>query len=350
MMVIYMAHEINVGRFPIRTDLISDTINNYGVSDFNMINELVDNIKVERITLNADQAKRLNKKIGYYATITFEDVTDSTNQKKVMDVLVQELKKVLEINQINAESSCLIIGLGNVKSTPDALGPKTIDHILVTSHLFKLKGATVEKGIRDVAAFVPGVMGTTGIETKDIILGLIDKTKPQFVIIIDALASSTIDRVNKTIQITDAGIEPGSGVGNMRSEISKETINIPVIAIGIPTVVDAVTIVSDALNYLYKNISYKKETIDKANSKLKVNENYLPYQSNLTDAEKQKLLGIIGTLDEEEVKALIFEVLTPINYNLMVTPKEIDFLIDKLSLVLGRAINKSLHQNYQVDF
>lgn len=345
-----MAHEIDTSKFKLRTDLISDTINNYGVSDFNMINEVVDDIKVERITLSKEQAKLLNKKAGYYVTVTFDDVTDSTNQKKVIKVLEQELTNILDINKINNNDRSLIIGLGNVKSTPDALGPKTIDNILVTSHLFKLKGASVEKGIRDVAAFIPGVMGTTGIETKDIILGILENTKPQFLIVIDALASSTIDRVNKTIQITDTGIEPGSGVGNIRSEISKETLGIPVIAIGVPTVVDAVTIVSDALNYLYKNISYKKETIDQASSKLKVNENYINYQTTLTQAEKQKLLGIIGTLDHEEVKALIFEVLTPINYNLMVTPKEIDFLIDKLSTVLGKSINKSLHQNYQIDF
>ncbi len=344
-----MGHEINTSRFMLRTDLISDTITSFGISDFKMIKESIEDINVDRITLDLKQAELLNKKPGNYVTISFEDITDSSNQNKVINVLSNELKQILKINNIKDDDTVLVIGLGNSKSTPDALGPKTVENILVTSHLFKLDNTDIEVGFRNVAAFIPGVTGVTGIETKDIILGILEHNKPHCLIVIDALASSTIDRVNKTIQITDTGIEPGSGVGNIRSEISLKTVGIPVIAIGVPTVVDAVTIVSDAINYLYKNISYKKETINQASSKLKINENYLNYKSNLNPTEKQKLVGIIGTLNEEEIKSLIFEVLTPINYNLMVTPKEIDFLIEKLSFVLAKGINNCLHQNKQLN-
>ena len=257
-----------------------------------------------------------------------------------------EEKKLLEELKIAENSSCLIIGLGNDKSTPDSLGPKVIDNILVTNHLFKL--GEVEKGYRKTASFKPNVTGSTGLETKDIIISLINTSKPDFLIVIDALASSSIERVNKTIQLSSAGINPGSGVGNNREELSYETLNIPVIAIGIPTVVDATTIVNDTFNYMYKQLSYKIDNINNKKMKLVPTsyQNYKEHQNTLSKEDKKNLLGYIGTLDKEEFKKLIYEVLIPINSNLMVTPKEIDFVIDKLSLLLSQGINKSLHKNY----
>ena len=197
-----------------------------------------------------------------------------------------------------------------------------------------------------MSAINPGVMGTTGIETSDIIASIIDKIKPDFVIVIDALASQSIERVNKTIQMTDTGIHPGSGVGNSRKEISKEVLGIPVIAIGVPTTVDAVTIVSDTINYMYKHFSYTKENINNPSNKLMISSpNYLKKNIRINKKDKSKLLGMIGNLDEQETRQLIYEVLSPVGYNLMVTPKEIDFLIDKLSYIIGEGINKSLHKN-----
>ena len=221
-----------------------------------------------------------------------------------------------------------------------------IDRIVVTKHLFEL--GNVEKGFREVSAFSPGVMGQTGIETSEIIFGVVERTKPDFLIVIDALASNSIARINKTIQMTDSGIHPGSGVGNERKEISKKILNIPVIAIGVPTVVDAVTIVSDTINYMSKQFAYNKNNIDNPINKL------IPISSidylkdknikDLSPKDKKHLMGIIGTLSDEEMKQLVYEVLSPIGYNMMVTPKEIDFLIEKLSEVLAGGINNTLHR------
>ena len=146
--------------------------------------------------------------------------------------------------------------------------------------------------------------------------------------------------------MTNTGIHPGSGIGNNRKEISFETIKIPVIAIGVPTVVDAVTIVSDTIRYMYKHFSYMKENMNKPINKLIgiQNINYLKEETNLKEEDKETLLGVVGSLKDEEVKQWIFEVLSPIGYNLMVTPKEVDFLMEKLSDVIGNGINHVLHK------
>ena len=174
-------------------------------------------------------------------------------------------------------------------------------------------------------------------------MGVIKETKPDFIIIIDSLAASSVDRIQKTIQITNTGIHPGSGIGNNRGELSIDTIKIPVIAIGIPTVVSSAVIVNDTINYLMKKISYHKHNYQKDKLTLKNNINYLKEENNLTNSEKQELLGLIGTLNEEEIKELILEVLTPIGYNLIVTTKEIDFIIEKLGKLLGTSLNNTLH-------
>ena len=213
---------------------------------------------------------------------------------------------------------------------------------MVTNHLF-LYG-DVEKGFRKVSAISPGVMGQTGIETSDLIKGIISSIDTDFVIVVDALASQSIERVNKTIQMTDTGIHPGSGIGNKRKEISSDTLKKPVIAIGVPTVVDAVTIVSDTINYMYKHYSYTKDNINKPSNRLITGGvNYLKKDVSVDNNLKQELFGVIGNLNDDEVKQLIFEVLSPIGYNLMVTPKEIDFEIEKLSDIIGNGINRALH-------
>ena len=162
------------------------------------------------------------------------------------------------------------------------------------------------------------------------------------------MKSSNINRVNKTIQITNSGISPGRGVGNKRKELSQDTLKIPVISIGIPTIVDAVAIVTDTINFLTKKLAYSKKNINNNSLKFKSKYNYLEDNIEPLDSEeKKKIMGLIGNLNEDETKTLIYEVLEPIGYNLMVTPKEIDFLIDKFSIVLGRAINRSLHKNFK---
>ncbi len=342
-----MAHSIDLKNYSVRTDIIIDTIDtskeNIGI--MHKTSKYGD-IVVDDVIIDEKGEAISNKSKGIYKTITFKDVTDKDNFKKVESVFIDCFKDLMKRLQIKDDATCLIIGLGNEKSTPDSLGPKVVDNILVTKYLFDL--GEVEEGYRNTSSFKPSVTGVTGIETKKLIEGIVNVTKPDFLIIIDALASSSIDRVNKTIQMTDAGILPGSGVGNSREGINKDTFSIPVIAIGVPTIVDAVTIVSDTFKYMLKQFSYKLDNLD--NNKLKfvdeMHQNYLETKDELTSEEKEKLLGIVGSLDEYSMKKLLLEVLSPIDYNLMVTPKEIDFVIDKISLLIGNTINKVLHKSY----
>src|SRR5690606_15896430 len=243
----------------------------------------------------------------------------------------------------------LIVGLGNWNVTPDALGPMTVEKVLVTSHLFKLEHESVSEGYRPVGAVTPGVMGVTGIETSNIIFGIVEKFKPDFVIAIDALASRSIERVNETIQLSDSGIHPGSGVGNKRKELSKETLGVPVIAIGVPTVVDAVTITSDTIDYILKHFGREWREKDRPSKSLAPasmsfgNKKFT--EEDLPDPDKrQTFMGIVGTLSDEEKRKLIAEVLTPTGYNMMVTPKEVDgFMID-MSHVIANGINAALQE------
>lgn len=329
-----MSHEIDMKNCEVRTDLAIELVDKYNQKP------CFDNIKVTNIKLTNEEGKKINKKAGTYITIEFEDVTDYNNRENVKTVFVKELKKL--IKNLDNDSLILVVGLGNRKSTPDSLGPLVVDGVLVTNHLALF--GNMEKGFKRVCAISPGVMGETGIETSDLLLNLISFLKPNLVITIDALAASSVERLNKTIQMTDAGINPGSGVGNKRKEISKDTLNVPVIAIGVPTVVDATSIVSDTINYMYKHFAYSKENIDNPISKLKVGVNYLNKDIDIEENDKKNLFGIVGTLSNEDIKHLIFEVLNPIGYNLMVTPKEEDFVIEKLASVISEGINESLHE------
>lgn len=274
-------HEIDLENFNVRTDMIIEEDPSFTWDD--------QKIKVI-------ESKKGNSK--YFMTICFKDITDKDNYHEVLKRVVLSLNKMLKRVKIKNEDSCLVIGLGNPSSTPDSLGPKTIEKVLVTRHLFAL--GDVSKGYRNVASFIPSVTGVTGIETSDTIISLVKKIKPDFLIVIDALASSKIKHLTKIIQIANTGISPGSGIGNRRSKITKETLKIPVIVLGIPTVVDEVTIVYDVI----------------------------------------KSLGIKVSKDK------INEVIMPIDYNLVVTPKDIDFKIEKLSTLLSSAINEVLHTNY----
>ena len=235
------------------------------------------------------------------------------------------------------------MGLGNENSTADSLGPLTINNILVTNHFYYLN-MDIEDGFRSVAAISPGVMGTTGIETSDIVISIVNNIKPDFIIVIDSLKASSVNRINKTIQITDAGIFPGSGIGNSRKELSKNVLNIPVFAIGIPTVVDSITIVNDSINYITNYYTYMKNNMDNPIEKLKIVRTNFK-DKKISKEDKKELFGLIGTLNEDELKLFISEVLLPIGYNLIVTPKDIDFEIKKLSDILSSGINNTLHKN-----
>ena len=332
-----MNHEVDLKNSILRTDLAVELVQSKPTKQ-------IDDIKITNITLNEEEAKQINKKPGNYTTIEFEDVTDSNNQKKVSKIFAEELRNLLQIQNIKDDDMCLVLGLGNEKSTPDALGPLVVSDTLVTNYIY-LYG-TLDEGFRRVCAISPGVMGETGIETSDLLKSIVKEIKPGFVITIDALAASSVERVNKTIQMTDSGINPGSGVGNKRKEISKDILGIPTIAIGVPTVVDAASIVSDTINYLYDHFAYQTANISNPASKLTANVNYLKISQKFTinKEEKEKILGMVGTLSESETKELIYEILNPIGYNLMVTPKEEDFVIEKLAKVISNGLNNALHQ------
>lgn len=319
--------QIDLSKFNLRTDLIIEN----------------NNIKHQKKIINGIEITSSNKN-GNYITITFEDITNYEEREKIGKILENILKELYIKNNIKESDECLIIGLGNIKSTPDSLGVKVIDDILITKHLFNFN--QIKDGIRSVSSFTPGVMANTGLESANIIKALIQEEKPKFIIVIDALASLSIDRINKTIQITDTGIHPGSGIGNNRKEISKNTIGIPVIAIGVPTVVSSSTIVFDTIEYLYKHISYIKEHEETNKLSFIKNKNYKNKikDKKLTKKEENTLLGLFGELDNNDKLSLIKEVLNDIGLELIVTPTEIDFLIDKLSNTIASALNNSLHR------
>ena len=318
---------IDLTKVNLRTDLIIETDN------ITHNKEIINGIEVTSSYQN-----------GNYITITFEDITNFEEREKIGKILENILKDIFNKNHIKENDECLIIGLGNIKSTPDSLGVKVINDILITKHLFKY--GNVKEGIRPVSSFTPGVMANTGLESANIIKAIINEEKPKFIVVIDALASLSIDRINKTIQITDTGIHPGSGIGNNRKEISQNTIGIPVIAIGVPTVVTSSTIVYDTIEYLYKHISYIKENEELNKLTFIKNKNYKNKIKNkkLTKSEENKLLGLFGELDNKEKRSLIKEVLNDIGLDLIVTTSEIDFLIDKLSNTIACSLNNSLHR------
>ena len=343
-----MNKEIDMKNYQVRTDLLIDLYTGeYDKEKIDLHREKDQDIEIVDIVIK-DEDNEFKKKKGKYTTVQFSDVTDKENQKRVEEIVTRYLKAMLAYLHISPDASCLVVGLGNRESTPDSLGPRVIEKILVTKYLFDTPGVQVANDYRNVSVFSPGVLATTGIESSEMILGIIERTKPDFLIVIDALASTSLDRINKTIQMTDSGIHPGSGIGNNRKEINKESLGIPVISIGVPTVIEAITIVSDTIQYFYKHFAYNKANLNKNKFIPITKRDYREFNGELNKKEKEELFGHIGLLTEKERKELIFEVLSPIGYNMMVTPKEIDFLMEKVSSVIANSINCSLHKNFDI--
>ncbi len=313
-------------------------------------------VQVDRIQILKEGEKKLQKKQGTYITLFTEGIKnqDTEAQHKASKVLALSLKDLLQQHGIKENSKVLVVGLGNWNVTPDALGPMTVEHILVTNHLFELEYERVAEGYRPVAALSPGVMGVTGLETSDIVVSVINRFKPDFVLVVDALASRSVERLNETIQLTDTGIHPGSGVGNRRKELSEETLGVPVIAIGVPTVVDAVTIASDAFDYVAKYIGREWADRDAAYHSLLpkgrgVRHENLSEEDLPNEDEREKFFGLVGRLNDEEKRRLLNEVLTPLGKNMIVTPKEVDHLMEDLSYVIASGINAALHEAVRSD-
>ncbi|WP_226646713.1 GPR endopeptidase [Mesobacillus subterraneus] len=367
-----MKEPVDLSKYSIRTDLAVEaremvladqgatvhTQENLSHIEGVIIKEKEENdIKISLVEVTAEGEKNLGKKQGQYLTIEVVGIRqqDTELQGKVEKVFANEFAHFIKQAGIKEDASCLVVGLGNWNVTPDALGPIVCENLLVTKHLFDLQPEYVEDGYRSVSALSPGVMGLTGIETSDIIFGVVEKTKPDFVIAIDALASRSIERVNSTIQISDTGIHPGSGVGNKRKEISKETLGIPVIAIGVPTVVDAVSITSDTIDFILKHFGKEMREGDKPSRSLvpagmSFGKRRKLTEEDLPEAEhRQTFLGMIGTLEDEEKRKLIYEVLSPLGHNLMVTPKEVDVFIEDMANLIASGLNSALHSKVDQD-
>lgn len=197
-----------------------------------------DKISVTRVIIKDEEGeKALGKPIGKYITLDIKDMKymEDEELEKVSNSISIELKKVLD-KHLNPQDSVLIVGLGNEYVTPDSLGPKVASNMEVTRHVIKYCPQFVKEGTREISAVSPGVLGVTGIETLEIVKGLVENVKPKLLIAIDSLCSKDMNRISSSIQISDTGIVPGSGIGNKREELSKNTLGIPVIAIGVPTV------------------------------------------------------------------------------------------------------------------
>lgn len=277
--------------------------------------QITDKIKVTRVKITNEQGEQaIGKKQGNYITIDIQKMNIITEEEalKASEALANELKKLVE-NKIQSKEDVLIVGLGNEEVTPDALGPNVVKDIEVTRHIINYLPQYIDENARPVSAIAPGVLGTTGIETLEVIKGVVDNIKPKLLIVIDALASRSMERISSTIQLSDTGIVPGAGVGNTRKELTENTLGIPVIALGIPTVVETAVVVNDALDLFIEKLQQEAKSNDYLNQ-LKEEDNY------------------------EQIK----EALLPKDFNFIVTPKEIDELILNMSEVVARGINMSM--------
>ncbi|NLC68407.1 MAG: GPR endopeptidase, partial [Clostridiaceae bacterium] len=230
------------------------------------------------------------------------------------------------IMNLKEKSTVMVVGLGNWNVTSDSLGPKVVSKLMVTRHLVQYVPEEVEQGVRPVCAIAPGVLGITGMETGEIVRGIVDRIRPDCIIAIDALASRRLDRVNTTIQIADTGISPGSGVGNKRMDLSRETLGVPVIAIGVPTVVDAATIASDVIELAIESLGRQ------------------PGSQGMQAGQGLQAFDALKNIDREEKYQLIKKALNPYTGNLIVTPKEIDEVVDRIAKVIANGINIASHQ------
>ena len=259
------------------------------------------NIRVTTVEIKDEKAANaMGKPIGTYITIEARRLNenDESYQEPVSKEIARYLKKV--IGDVR-DKEVLVAGLGNREITPDALGPEVVDNLFVTRHLIREYGRDFqeENNLLNVSAISPGVMGQTGMETGEILKGIINETKPSLIIVIDALASRSVERLNTTIQITDTGICPGSGVGNNRQALNKESLGVEVIALGVPTVVDAATIVNDTM------------------------EEFMIKQG----------------FGQNEIQQFNKEINQQIICNMFVTPKNIDESIKRISFTISEALN-----------
>lgn len=316
-----------VEKYSIRTDLAleekerfeSDNVEVQGV----ILEEEYDEereIRISRVKIETEKgAKVMGKPVGTYLTLEAPNlaVPDEGYHREISEKLAEFIKELIENKEGSkkADLSILVVGLGNRQVTPDALGPYVVDNLRVTRHIVKEYGkyAMGMEHANLVSAIVPGVMGQTGMETVEIVRGVVEETKPDLVIAIDALAARNSRRLNRTVQIADTGIHPGSGVGNHRSGLTKESLGVPVIGIGVPTVVDAATIVNDTMENLI---------------------------NALESSDILKGVGdVLRTYNAAEKYELIKELISPHLNGMFMTPKDVDEMVKQISYTISEGLN-----------
>ncbi len=310
-----------IGNFKVRTDLALEAREGYDGEEARIrgvsVKEEADEereiyttvVKIE----TENGAKAMGKPVGTYITLEAPNLSspDEGTHREVSQELARQLRRLIR----KPEQAVLVVGLGNREVTPDALGPGVVNNLCITRHMVREYGKTFSRspGAGNVSAIVPGVMAQTGMETLEIVRGVVKETKPDLVIAIDALAARSTRRLNRTIQITDAGIYPGSGVGNHRKGMNREALGVPVIAVGVPTVVDAATIVNDAMEELVAQMDGQQEM--------------------------RLLGGALGTLDDARKRQMIHELISPHLNTMFVTPKDIDETVKYLSYTISEGLN-----------
>ncbi len=269
---------------------------------------------IERVSVNISSKEgeqALGKKIGTYVTIHAGALAqgDAQTDEDCSKVLAEEIKKMAAGT---AFGNTLVVGLGNRMVTPDALGPAVCDSVFVTRHIHEYAPQEVDERLGVVSAISPGVLGVTGIETGEIIEGVVSRLKPSLIIAVDSLASRSIERVRTTIQLSDTGIAPGAGIGNKRKAIDRQTLGVPVIALGVPLVVYAATIAHDLINATMEKTKTEEKT-------------------------KNDLNRILSALTQQEEAEMI------------VTLKEIDKVVEDLARIIADALNIALHKNLTLE-
>lgn len=288
-----------------RTDFADERLEickDYDKNGIKVYNKKIsDKIDICRVNVKNEEAEKLlSKKIGTYTTINIEDLQIISKEEidEAKNVFTKEIRGF-----IGNAKSILIIGLGNSETTADSIGTKVVNNLKITRHILTYEPDLLPPNTVSISALAPGVLGTTGIETEEIVKAVVKIVKPDKVIAIDAMATNNVNRMLKTIQISDTGIEPGAGVNNKRKEISKDTIGVPVIAVGVPTVVDSDVIVAQSFEKLAEKFEQFK------------------FLKNSSFEEKYKLVKLCS------------------GQNLVVMPKDIDSLVDNLKDIISYGIS-----------
>ncbi len=312
-----------------RTDMADERVDTYKrvhnlteIDGVQVVSKSHDGVTTTTVNvLNQNGANAVSKQIGKYVTMQIEDLhyLEEDGKNDIVEKVSEEIKELIGTD---SQKSILIVGLGNVYVTPDALGPKVVQNIDITRHIINFAKELVTSDTRSVSAISPGVLGTTGIETSEIVSSIVAKTKPDIIIVIDSLASQSVHRIGNTIQLSNTGITPGAGVRNKREGINQETLGIPVIAIGVPTVVDMATITNEAIDKLVDNT--KSEFNDFSNDNINESVTTKVFERLNTDTRYDMIANILDT------------------ENYIVTPKEIDDVISNVASIISKSINVAI--------